>query len=149
LILDNDRGPAPPPKPCVRFAIFVAIIHCLTLARMMYQRANIVRFDEFFFINWSAWLAPVVLPLISRKVCPLVALWALPIVTLFVMRMYYISEFHRLGFNAHAGPKALDMALLLTMAFGVLAMVIVCGWLLFCAVVYLSVWIDRWRDQRP
>jgi hypothetical protein len=82
-------------KRCVAAALLLSIVHVLTLIGTEYQVYTPERyhFDKFFLVNYATFLSPLVILFAFRKVCVALGMFAIPILTFFVWRMYYVGQF--------------------------------------------------------
>jgi hypothetical protein len=136
-------------RRCVAAALALCFAHILTIAGTDYQeplRMSELRMEHlgqlglFFLVNYGIFLSPIFLLLLIRRVCVLVGIFAIPILIIFVMRMYYVWQFYWFGINSMAVQKG-DGLNFLTMVFEMLSAAIAAPLLL---VIFL--WKLTWRE---
>lgn len=130
-----------PPKWCATTAYALAMIQTLTVAGTAYQDSihwnEAYHFEAGFLLIWILLLAPAVLPLIFRKNCEIVMLCTIPVLGVFCARAYGIIRYW-IGINSLSGQKGFDLAALWGILFGLLAALVVAGWIAVHAIAYLS-----------
>jgi hypothetical protein len=92
--------------------------------------------SEFVFVNFSVWFAPILFVLLVRRFWFLVGICAVPILVIFIARVYYAWQIHRFGLIS-GGAKG-DWAGWLTTLFGGLSLFVVAialVWMAFNALV--------------
>ncbi|MCP4616236.1 MAG: hypothetical protein GY844_07340 [Bradyrhizobium sp.] len=94
-------------KRCVLAALILSALHILTTLGTGYQAHWFrLEFDHAFVVNFAVFLAPVaVLLLFSRWNCTLVALFGIPVVIFFVLRMHRVWQFHWFQTNSMSAQK--------------------------------------------
>lgn len=132
-------------RRCVAIALVLAIAHVLTLAGTEYQvyepgRYQIDRF-RFFLENYSIFLSPLVILYAFRTVCIALGILAIPILTFFVWRMYYVWQFHWFTINSMNRQKGDELGWLM-MIFDMLSLPFAAAFLLFLLFYKL---IEGWQ----
>jgi hypothetical protein len=92
---------------CVIAAAALSVAHILTVCgtdRQIYTLDSL-RIDQFFLVNHAVFLSPVVVLLLMRRACGFVGIYAIPILIIFVARMYYVWQFYWFGINSMAVQK--------------------------------------------
>ena len=120
-------------------AVILCFVHILTVVGTAYQGPQGI--DYFVVINYIVYLSPVLLPLLVRKSLVLVIICAVPIVSIFCARMYFVWQLYSLEVNS-GGQKG-DAALFATATVGLLSIGVVSLWLLAQAIYTISNLIRR------
>ncbi len=130
-----------PNKRCVAAAVALSIAHILTVVGEDYQIYPLdgLRVDDHFLLNHAVFLSPVVVLLLTRKVCLFVGVYGVPVLIIFVLRMHHVLQFYWFGINSMAVQKG-DALGFLSMIFGMLSVAIAAFALL---IVLGSTLIDR------
>jgi hypothetical protein len=101
-------------KRCVAAAIALSCAHALTLLGTEYQVYTPDKFQIdsfiFYFVNYSIFLSPLVILFLFRGACVVVRIFAIPILIIFGLRMYYVSRYHWLGINSMARQKGDELS---------------------------------------
>jgi hypothetical protein len=89
-------------RRCVAAALVLSGAHVLTLVGTEYQVYTPGRYqiDRFFLVNYAPFLSPLVVIFAFRKVCVALGILAIPILTFFAWRMYYVWQFYWFGINS-------------------------------------------------
>jgi hypothetical protein len=117
-------------KLCSLAAAILCLVQILTVCGMAYQSPR--KFDYFALINFSVWLSPALIPLMTRRSCLLTIICAIPISAIFCARIHFVWQLYSLGANS-VGQKG-DAAWLATTAMGAFSIVVLVLWLLTRAV---------------
>lgn len=101
-------------KRCSAVAVALCLAHTLTIVGTHYQaplRIEALRIDQtgqivlFFLVNYGIFLSPVLVLILIRRVCVLVGMFAIPVLIIFALRMYYVWQYHWFGINSMAVQK--------------------------------------------
>jgi hypothetical protein len=131
-------------KRCVAAALVLSVAHILTLVGTEYQVYTPGRYqiDRFFLVNYATFLSPLVILFAFRKVCVALGIFAIPILTFFVWRTYYVWQFYWFGINSMARQKG-DALGFFSMVFDMLSLPIAAAILLFYLLYKLIDGIQR------
>jgi hypothetical protein len=130
----SERGNEETSKRCVALAGALAIAHFLTLIGVEYQlnwRPRFLVYHPFvFFVNYGIFLSPLVVIFAFRRVCIVLGILAIPILTFFTFRMSYVWEFYWFGINSMDRQKG-DALGFINMVFDMLSILVAVPFLLF------------------
>jgi hypothetical protein len=135
--------------PCRAGAFVLCFLHILTVAGMAYQgriHLYLANDDHDLLINYGIWLSPALTILIFRRSCPLVGLYAGPVLIDFAARAYFAWDYYSTGVNSIRQKG--DWATWLTTFMGIASIGILACWLVFTAGVLLVHLINRLRQLR-
>jgi hypothetical protein len=127
-------GKEPVGKAFNSVAAALCLAHILSVCGMAYQSPP--KADHFALANFSVWLSPCLIPLLTRQSCVLTIIYAIPISVIFLARMYFAWQLYWLGINS-IGQKG-DPAWLATTALGALSIGVLAIWLLTRGVSLIS-----------
>jgi hypothetical protein len=130
---------------CKRAAFGLCFAHTLSIFGTAYQ-GSLGTGYEMILINYSTLLSPAVVVLLSRNVCALVGLCAVPILVIFFGRMYYVWQLYMFGVNSAHMQKG-DWAGFLATLVGMLSVAIVTVWLLVRIGILVGILINRLRSN--
>jgi hypothetical protein len=142
----SDESQTSNSKRCVAAAVVLSVAHVLTLVGAEYQVYTPGRYqiDRFFLVNYATFLAPLVILLAFRKVCVALGILAIPVLTFFAWRMYYVWQFYWFGINSMARQKGDELGFF-SMVFDMLSLPIAAAILLFLLFYKLLDRIQRAR----
>jgi hypothetical protein len=109
MISEDEIG-----QRCFAAAIILSLAHILTIAGTFYQEPikidgpRIEQFDRLIplvLVNGGIFLSPVFVLLLIKRVCILVGIFAIPILTIFALRMHDVWQFYWSGINSMAVQK--------------------------------------------
>jgi hypothetical protein len=141
----SDEYRASRSRHCGLAALFLCLMHFLTIAGMAYQNSLVGSYDELA-INYGLWLSPILVVILIKRKCALVWGCAIPILIDFAARMYYTWQYYSLGVNS-MGQKG-DWATWLTAFMAMFSIVIAALWLLIGCGAYIAQVINRSRGAR-
>jgi hypothetical protein len=136
-------------RRCVAAALVLSVAHILTLIGAEYQVYTPGRYEiNFaFLVNYATFLSPLVILFALRKVCVALVILAIPILTFFAWRMYYVWQFYWFGINSMDQQKG-DGLGFFTMVFDMLSLPIAAAILLFLLLYELIDGIQRvWKGN--
>jgi hypothetical protein len=127
-------------RRCVAAAVALSCAHVLTIVGTDYQvyaplsgrlqLEQIANLPLFFLVNYGTFLSPLVVIFAFRKVCVALGILAIPILTFFTLRMYYVWQFYWFGINSMARQKG-DALGFFNMVFDMLSLFVAVPILLF------------------
>jgi hypothetical protein len=140
-------------RRCVASAFALSFAHILTIVGTDYQvyapRSDGWPFGQFYIDDlipalFGAFLSPVVLLLLFRRVCILVGILAVPVLIFLALRMHHVWQFYWFGINSMARQKGDELSWF-TLVFEMLSAAVAAPVLLFIVARKL---IDRARGWR-
>jgi hypothetical protein len=144
MTADNRQDETANSQPGNDAALILGVAHVLTTLGTAYQVGGGLEFDRFFFVNYTTFLSPLVVLFFSRRVPNVLALYAIPILSFFSVRMYYVWQFYWLGINSMAVQKGDGLAFL-TMLFDMASLLVGAFLLLVRMATYVVDAITRSR----
>jgi len=144
----SESGEVENNKRCVAVALAACFAHLLTIAGTDYQeplRIGAWGIEQtgqlvlFFLVNYGIFLSPVFVLLAIRRVCVLVGIFAIPVLIIFTVRMYYVWQFYWFGINSMAVQKG-DALNFFTLMFDMASAIVAAPFFLF---VFLYKLIER------
>jgi hypothetical protein len=139
----------PTVRRCEVAAILLAVMHFLTVCGMAYQghiHLYLARDDYDLLINYGLWLSPALAILALRRVCPVVFLYAVPILIDFAARGYFVWDYYCTGVNS-IWQKG-DGASWLTTFMGMISLVVLACWLTYMVGALVIHLLNRLRQPR-
>ena len=131
-------------KRCIAAALALSVAHVLTLVGTEYQvyTPGRYQFDQFFLVNYATFLSPLVILFAFRRVCIVLGLLAIPILTFFVWRMHYVWQFYWSGINSMARQKGDELGFF-TLVFDMFSLFAAAPVLLFIVLYKLVEGVQR------
>jgi hypothetical protein len=126
-------------KLCAAIAVMLSLTHVLSVCGMAYQ--SHWRVDHYMLVNFSIWLSPVLLPLLSKKSYVLVMICAIPILVIFFARIHFAWQLYSLGTNS-IRPNG-DWAWWLATWLGAISIFVVVLWSFFRAAIFFTRYVNR------
>ena len=130
---------------CIVAAIALSFAHILTVYGGDLQTYAYLRIDKFFWVNHAVFLSPVVALLLMRGVRVFLAIYAVPVLIIFISRMYYVWQFWWFGINSMAVQKG-DGLGFIEMVFDMLSAVFVaCALLVIFSLKLIGGALRLWK----
>jgi hypothetical protein len=134
-------------RSCVAAGLLLCILHVLSWIGMTYPFGMNVREEEvkFVLISYGILLSPGVAVFLLRRSCVFVALFSIPIMINFSVRMYYAWE--RFFIGPTADPQKGHWSAWLMTIMGVVSLGVIGIWLLARLGMLVAALLGGWRNK--